>query len=180
LNFIYHQFTKDLYKGIPDNLKIDTNKILDKYLEATNQVNLLNISNSEFRNIINSLRKKNKSLRKDLMRYNSSVYSFLNCLVLLASNIYRMNLSLFKAFGFLQKCENTIPTFTNFEVFLLTIFWTILWLVRGFLFDKTNIYIMLFKELIFYTTGLSLLYSFKLSVNTLLVYYFCKKKKDVC
>ena len=164
---------------ISSNQKIDANKFLGKYLETSNELNLLKSSNLEFKNIINSLRKKNKSLRKDLMRYNSSVYSFLNSLVLLASNIYRVNLSLFKAFGFLPKSGNTIPTFTNFEVFLLTIIWTILWLVRGFLFDKTNIYIMLVKELIFYTGGLSVLYSFKLSVNTLFVYYFCNDKKDV-
>ena len=143
---------------------------INRYLEACMEIATLNRKVIDYQNVVADLNKKNKTLKRRLNRFNSSIYSFFNSLIIMASGIYKLNLYLVRTIINKEAIINDVckPLFNNFQIFFITVSWAVIWIIESIYNGRVMVYLDLLEEVISFSIGLSTFYLFKIFADIFL------------
>tara|TARA_Y100000816_G_C26065082_1_gene559692 strand:+ start:727 stop:1248 length:522 start_codon:yes stop_codon:yes gene_type:complete len=143
---------------------------INRYLEACMEIASLNRKVIDYQNVVEDLNKKNKNLKRKLNRFNSSLYSFFNSLIKIASVIYRQNLYLVKTIIIRDGITDNVPKplFNNFQIFFMTVTWAVIWIIGSIYNGRVMVYLDFLEEIVSFSIGLSTIYLLKIFSDILM------------
>ena len=136
------------------NLKGIDDSFMDSLLDSKIEINRL-------KKQISDLNSKNKKLKDQVEISNSCLFSFVSCIIIYSSNIYKFAVFVIRKI-LISDEKSSSSSENDLSAFLLTLLGFFVWSIRTVYQEKSDIYYSLFIEITYFSIWIFVLYFSKL------------------